>query len=580
MTRQRALSAVASAVAVIVAAAPAGGSPTTTWPATAAPSTLLAITTCPALYTFGVQGTGESSPDSAPSTDTGMLSLVFRPMMAAAPNRVWVDRAYVPYPAGFGGAVGASVTPYAESVATGVVRLESMISQIHSVCPRTRIAIVGYSQGAHVASITAQDIGTGRGVITPDMIAAVILMADPTRTPGAGLFPGTDTARPAAVPGTEGAHVATLPAAPVRSSAAGGGIGPTRDIAEDFGALTGRVASLCVAGDLACDTPAGSAILRAAAGVASQSLISTGDPIASLISIGQALAYTSIKAATTVVNDDIAGSSVKELSVASTTSISQRLAEASDPRTPLDVNAAVAAAMRVGTIGFNAINVVASSILNPASLTQLATVALSNPGAAVAMLSEKFTTTIADLVAPTTGDRLVSTAFDVIRREVIDNQALLDLTTWVRLWETGMRHDAYSHAIGGGPSPAAWAGAWLAAAAQDSAASPLPLHRAIATPSSSTSPPPSVAPLPPTTSTVPSVDLPAPATSPRLSPVEVVGAPRHLAAQPSVPPDFAPTSAATAAIVGPRQPGISNDTTVPPSPTVARQPGITTDAGR
>ncbi|MFD4434087.1 cutinase family protein, partial [Nocardia sp. NPDC058497] len=381
MTPLRVAAALTSSVAVLVVAAPVGAAPTTNPSPAPVVSTSLSITACPALYAFGVQGTGESSPDAAPTTDTGMLSVVFRPMMAAASGRGLVDRAYVPYPAGFGGAVGAPVTPYTESVATGVLRLESMIHQVNSACPQTRIAIVGYSQGAHVASITAQDIGAGTGVVTPDVIAAVVLMADPTRNPGAGLFPGTDATTPAPVPGTTGTHLAKLPAAPIRSVASGGGIGPTRDIATDYGALVGRVASLCVADDLACDTSAGSAILRAAAGVASQSHLSTGDPVASLISVGQALAYTSIKAATTTVDEDISGTSPAEVAMSPTKSISQRLADASDPRTPLDMNAALAAAMRVGTIGLNAVKLVAASILNPATLTQLSTVALTKPGA-------------------------------------------------------------------------------------------------------------------------------------------------------------------------------------------------------
>ncbi|MFJ2834259.1 cutinase family protein [Nocardia sp. NPDC087230] len=581
MTARRVAMALAGSVALIAVAAPVaapvGAAPTTSPIPAPAVSTALSITACPALYAFGVQGIGESSPDAAPTTDTGMLSLVMRAMMAAAPERGLVDRAYVPYPAGFGGAVGASVTPYTESVATGVLRLESMIRQVHAVCPRTRIAIVGYSQGAHVASITAQDIGAGTGVVAPEVVAAVVLMADPTRTPGAGLFPGTGASAPAPAPGTTGAHLARLPAAPIRSVASGGGIGPTRDLAADYGAVTGRVANLCVAGDLACDTPAGSAILRAAAGVASQSLLSTGDPIASLVSIGQALAFTSIKAATTAVEEDVSGTSLADVSVSPSKSISQRLAEASDPRTPPDMNAALTAAIRVGTIGLTAVNTAIASVLNPATLAQLASVVLSNPVAAVALLGEKFTTTVNDLIPPITGDRLVTAAFDVVQREVADNQALLDLAMWVRLWETGMRHDAYSHALGEGPSPAAWAGAWLAAAAHDAATSPPVTGRA----TTETARPPATTLMPgsPTTSTIRSVDLPAPTTSPSLSPVEVVGAPQ-LAAAPSLPIDPSTGPASTVAGVGPRQPGISLDTTAPSSPTVVRQPGITTDTGR
>ncbi|TDP28610.1 cutinase family protein [Nocardia ignorata] len=575
MTRNRSTVASLACVVAFTVFAPHAGlvraSPSTT--AAPVPSTSLSLPSCPALYVFAVQGTGESSPDAAPSTDTGMLSLVIRPMLAAAPGPGLVDRAYVPYPAGFGGAVGASPVPYAQSVATGVLRLESMITQLHSACPTTRIAILAYSQGAHVASITAQDIGSGVGVVAPELIAAVILMADPTRTPGAGLFPGTDATAPAPAPGTNGQHLAALPPAPLRSGVSGGGIGPQRDTPEDFGALTGRVASLCVAGDLACDTPAGSVILRAAAGVASQSLLSTGDPIASLISIGQALAYTSLNAAVTLVDDDVSGDSVAALKVSPQKSISQRLADASDRRTALNVHQALAAVTRMGTIGFNAVRAVVASVLNPAALTQLAAVALSNPGAAVALLGEKFTTAISELVPPTTGDELISAAFEIVQREIVDNRDLLDLATWVRIWETGMRHDAYSHPAGGGPSPVAWAGAWLAAAAHDAAAAPLPSqHTSERSPSAFRSTP-TLSAFATTMSAPVGVDSPAPTTSPRSSPspIEVVGAPQHLAPPPPLPQ---PSLTPAVTVAPPRQPGITVDTTTTPS-TVARQPGIT-----
>ncbi|MFD4433828.1 hypothetical protein ACFWPJ_31340, partial [Nocardia sp. NPDC058497] len=196
-------------------------------------------------------------------------------------------------------------------------------------------------------------------------------------------------------------------------------------------------------------------------------------------------------------------------------------------------------------------------------------------GAGGALWGEKYPPPVNDLIPPTTGDRLVTAAFDVVRREVSDNQALLDLTTWVRLWETGMRHDAYSHTIGDGPSPAAWAGAWLAAAAHDAATSPPTTVRR--TTESARPPASTLVPGSSTTSTIRSVDLPAPTTSPSPSPVEVVGAPQ-LVAPPSLPADQSPGPASTATTAGPSQPGISADATTPPS-TLVRQPGITTDTG-
>lgn len=566
----RLVTAVLGVAVMVTAATPAAGAPSS--PPAAAPSTVLALGACPALYVFAVQGTGESSPDAAPSTDTGMLSLAVRPMMAAASDPGLVDRAYVPYPAGFGGAVGDSTVPYAESVATGVVRTESMMRQVHSACPQTRVALLGYSQGAHVVSLVAQQVGAGQGVVAAEKVAAVVLMADPTRSPGAPVFPGTDALTPAPAPGTSGRHLALLPAAPFPSVASGGGIGPQRDIAADYGALTGRVANLCVAGDLACDTPTGSAILRAAAGVASQSLLSAGDPIASLVSIGQALAYTSLEAVSTAVEDDVSGASLTEWEVSPSKSISQRVAEASDPRTPLEVNAALAAVMRVGVIGLNAVHVLLASVLNPATLAQLGTIGLSHPAAAVAMLGEKFTTAITELIPPTTSDRLVAAAFDVVRREVADNHALLDLTTWVRIWETGMRHDAYSRPIGDGPSPAAWAGAWLAAAAHDAAGTPLPASHSTSNTATAPTTTPAVG-LSSTTSTFRHVDLPAPTSSPGPSLGEVVGAPQHIASPPTALPDT-PDPSVPATVAAPQQPGVHRDTSAPSTSSIPRQPGV------
>ncbi|WP_280341550.1 cutinase family protein [Nocardia neocaledoniensis] len=566
----RLVTAVLGVAVMVTAATPAAGAPSS--PPAAAPSTVLALGACPALYVFAVQGTGESSPDAAPSTDTGMLSLAVRPMMAAASDPGLVDRAYVPYPAGFGGAVGASTVPYAESVATGVVRTESMMRQVHSACPQTRVALLGYSQGAHVVSLVAQQVGAEQGVVAAETVAAVVMMADPTRSPGAPVFPGTDALTPAPAPGTSGRHLALLPAAPFPSVASGGGIGPQRDIAADYGALTGRVANLCVAGDLACDTPTGSAILRAAAGVASQSLLSAGDPIASLVSIGQALAYTSLEAVSTAVEDDVSGASLTEWEVSPSKSISQRLADASDPRTPLEVNAALAAVMRVGVIGLNAVHVLAASVLNPATLAQLGTIGLSQPAAAVAMLGEKFTTAITELIPPTTSDRLVAAAFDVVRREVADNHALLDLTTWVRIWETGMRHDAYSRPIGDGPSPAAWAGAWLAAAAHDAAGTPLPASPSTSNTATAPTTTPAVG-LSSTTSTFRHVDLPAPTSSPGPSLGEVVGAPQHIASPPTALP-ATPDPSVPATVAAPQQPGIHRDTSAPSTSSIPRQPGV------
>lgn len=462
------LTGAAFAFTVAVASAPTGT-------AQAAPTTAdapLTITTCPALYALGIQGTGESSPDAAPTTDTGMLSTVFRPMLAAAPEPGLVDRAYVPYSASFGGAVGTSVTPYSESVSGGLTRLRAMAAQVNQRCPNTRLAVVGYSQGAHVASLFAQEVGAGAGAVPADRVAAVALFSDPTRAVGAPLFPGApQRSAPEAAPGTSGtalaALTAQLPQAPAEV-APGGGIGPERDVAGDFGTLTGRVASFCVTGDLACDAPANAPLVRVVANLVGQVQLSGGDPIGSLTSIAEAMAYTSVKTATAVATEDITGDTLANLSLSPRKSIADRLSEASDPRTPLDLNSAYAALLKFGVIGLNAVSTAVRAVLTPASLNELATATLANPATGLALLSAKLNGAVPQLIPPTTGARLVNEAYAEVTRTVTDNRELFDVTTWVRYWNTTQRHGAYNTA--GRDAPTHFAAAWFAAVARDAAA--------------------------------------------------------------------------------------------------------------
>lgn len=436
-----------------------------------APSTQVPIAACPALYALGIQGTGESSPDAAPTTDTGMLSTVFRPLLAKAAEPGLVDRAYVPYEAGFGGAVPGGAVPYTESVAGGLARLRSMAGQVAQRCPDSRLAVVGYSQGAHVASLFAQEVGANRGVVAADKVAAVALFADPTRGTNAPLFPGApDLTAPATAPGTSGDALSDI-AAVRQAVAPGGGLGTGSDRPTDFGTLTGRVASFCATGDLACDAPAGAPLLRAVTNLVGQVKLSGGDPIGSLVSIAQALAYTSIKTATTVVQEDISGSTLADLSISPKKSISERIADAADPRAQLDVNAAFQALLRVGMIGLNAVATVVKTVINPASIAELATATLSNPLVGLTVLGTKLAGAVPQLVPPTTGVRLVNEAFTAVQQNITDNAELLDVTTWVRYWDTTQRHDAYSRmAVGAqGATPTQYVADWFAAVARDAA---------------------------------------------------------------------------------------------------------------
>ncbi|WP_067723578.1 cutinase family protein [Nocardia yamanashiensis] len=424
---------------------------------------------CPAVYALGVQGTGESSPDAATTTDTGMLSQVFVPFEASAQaEKVPVSREYIPYNASFGGLGPSSdTTAYQTSITEGLAALTSKAEQIISGCAKTYLAVAGYSQGAHVASLFAQKVGAGSTSIPADRVAAVALFADPARGQSASTFPGTSDATPDAVPGTSGSAVAAVDAV-TATTAPGSGLAPKTDGSTSYGSLTGRVASFCSSGDLACDAPDNAALLRTVANVAGQVEIGN-DPIKSIASVTQALALTGIKAATSIVNDNIQGTSLASLSLNSKKSISATLAEASDPNTSLDIDDALKALLKVGTIAINAVSTLAKSLLTPANISEIATAGLANPIAGLAVFGTKLVAAIPDLIPPATASKLIQSAFTEVVNNISDNQDLLNASTWTKYSDVLMRHGSYQHdpISGSGKSAVRWVADWFAAAAAD-----------------------------------------------------------------------------------------------------------------
>lgn len=310
---------VAAAVAAATALGLAGA--TATGPAGAVP-----ISGCPVLYVLGVQGTGQSSPTADPLADTGVVGALIAPVLWAAPGLV--QRSYIPYGAGFGGAVpGGGPDPYVVSVTDARNQLDAAAAQIGEACPGTMIAGIGYSQGAQAMSLFARDVGAGVGPVAPDRIAGIALYAHPDRAPDAPIFPGRPgQTGPDPAPGTSGAAVSGVQIS--NPPAGGGGIA---DGATSYGALTGRVADICIDGDLACSAPDRAALLRVGAEIAAQADLR--DPVAAIGSLNALFTAALGDAWTTVVLNDFqvdAGNVdyVPQLGLAA------RLIEAADPRTP------------------------------------------------------------------------------------------------------------------------------------------------------------------------------------------------------------------------------------------------------
>nr|WP_327204039.1 cutinase family protein [Rhodococcus pyridinivorans] len=429
------------------------------------------VSDCPDLYVLGMQGTTETSPDAPVKVDTGMLSNIMGPLLDQARELgASVDRAYVPYPGSFGGLTPGGTESYVESVTAGEENLSLAAQKVLSQCPSAKLAVVGFSQGAHAASNFLRSVGKGSGAVPAHSVAAGALFGAPTRSPGSGLFPGTSQTAPSPVPGTRGEAVKALSSVSF-TAPEGGGIGPIADLTSSYGSLSGRVSSWCQGGDLACDAPANAPVVRAVVNVAGQVEVG-GDPFVAISTVGRALASTAFKTAVDVVNQDIQApkSALSALSVQPKKTISQRLAEASDPRaTPPTGQEVTAALMKVGLIGINAAVTVVKKVLTPETIAAVAAAGLANPAAAFGVLAAKTVSVLPELVPPATSQRLVRQAFQVVQNEVKANRDAFDLVAMTTVRNVAAEHGSYGSvpATASGQAPTRFAASWLAAVASD-----------------------------------------------------------------------------------------------------------------
>ena len=126
----------------------------------------------------------------------------------------------VPFPARSGGDA-----PYSEDVRTGVGLVRDRLAVLGQGCPASRVALLGYSQGAEVVH---------RSVVAsthPAQLAAVVLMGDPVRNP-------EDDVR------------TMVPGPGALSGRGNGGAG-----ARFPDAVRQRVVEVCAAADDVCDAP-------------------------------------------------------------------------------------------------------------------------------------------------------------------------------------------------------------------------------------------------------------------------------------------------------------------------------------
>ena len=459
-----------SAMLICIAAVMAAGA------STAGPvdARSLDLRLCPSLFLLGVQGTSESSDDMPVSVDGGTLSTIFVPVVSAV-GQAEAARAYVPYQASFGGFVPGSRVSYADSVAGGVARLQAMASDIVQRCPDTELGLVGYSQGAHVVSIFAREVGAGQSPVPADKVAAVALFGDPTRSPDAPIFPGAPGKdHPDPAPGTVGVTVVTLPKFSLPTPA-GEGIGPVRDIAENFGQLTGRVVSVCLPGDLVCDAPTRAPILQMIVTMAGQVELIPDDPVATLSSIARVLRATIANTLASVVGQDMHGYSLGTLSLSPEKPLSIRLAEAADPRVPADLQSREAL-LKLATAAVNTLVSITGTVLSSSEYADIAGLATRDPLAAIARLDVAIESVSTRPPLQHDAFRLLTQICDDLGQIGTDNAELLDPHVWSRFTDTIRRHRGYTHSYEGVRSTTALLSDWFIALARDLASRKLRLY--------------------------------------------------------------------------------------------------------
>lgn len=351
----------------------------------------------------------------------------------------------MPYLAGFGGAAaGAAAAPYSASASEGLDRLRDMAVTVTDRCPRTQLGLIGYSQGAHIVSMFAREVGLGAGAVPADRVAAVALLADPTRAPGAGIFPGLPgQARPDPAPDTTGAELAAVPEFPRIPVPGGGGIGPLRDIAPDFGALTGRVASLCLPGDLACDAPTDAPLLHMAVNILGQAELIPTDPVAALSSIVDGFSATLARTATAVVTHDLRGYSLGTLRLTPEKPLGVRLAEAADPRSGSEPQAREAL-LKLGTSALNTLLAIIGIALEPREVAAIATA--PDPLTGLERTVDAIIDGSRRPLPRRTVFNLVTKTFNALGQLSAENSELLDPVVWLRYADTVRKHGDYFYA--------------------------------------------------------------------------------------------------------------------------------------
>ncbi|MFI2476766.1 cutinase family protein [Nocardia xishanensis] len=271
--RHRIASAVAAPAVLGVAAIVAASFAVTSSPHTADTQLKASVTECHDMVTISVAGRGDTPQAGTTKLLVDADGNELPAALAGDHNSRWVDpvvnapaddvdpgsyaAVYIAYP--------ANMSTYEDAVNAGVENTQQVMREISEACPDTKFSIVGYSEGADVVRRVAMNIGHqpegDHGIVDPDDVLGVVILADSGRSAGDGPFPGSKDPFHNPDGFDQQYQDGRKPVS---------GQGAVAGTSGDFGALNGKIASFCSEGDLTCAAPENISLLQLVVNVGRQ----------------------------------------------------------------------------------------------------------------------------------------------------------------------------------------------------------------------------------------------------------------------------------------------------------------------
>ena len=175
MTRNAPISAVVLTLVLAAACAAPANEPTPSR-TTRTPPPVLVSTGCADLVVLGLRGSDQSLDKNHGSGQEILASVRAMSVDLHRKSDATIRLEGIPYRA----ENAASAAIYQANIDDGVTRTRSRVAQLAMRCPDSRVALVGFSQGAQAV----HELAAGLPAAMSRRIALVAMIADPRRNPG------------------------------------------------------------------------------------------------------------------------------------------------------------------------------------------------------------------------------------------------------------------------------------------------------------------------------------------------------------------------------------------------------------